>query len=341
MVTALVSPAKPAPGRGDVVGDHQIGVFLFQLFAGVLGTFCVSAAKATRICPSRLRAPQFGGDVCGVFKFQGHALAAFFDLLRGYGAGTEIRRGGGLNDHIALRRAGKHRLAQFGAGNDGRKLHARGRRQGDGAGDERHLRAAVARGLGDGEAHLARGAVGQKAHGVEHLARGAGGDEHAAAGEVLFFAEDFFDGAQDGLRLFHAAHVLVAAGEVPAGGAAEAHAPGEQAFGVFLRGGVFPHGGVHRRRQQHRAAHGQKRGAEKIVGDAAGELGQRVGRWRARPRTGRPLGQRDVRDLVARGEEVGMDGIAAERRQRHRRDELAGVLRHHCAYLGAFLFQQG
>ena len=117
---------------------------------------------------------------------------------------------------------------------------------------------------------------------------GAGGDKHAATGEVLFFAEDFFDGAQDGLRFLHAAHVLVAAGEMPAGGAAEAHAPGAQAFGVFLRGGVFPHGGVHRRRQQHRAAHGQIRGAEKIVGDAAGELGQRVGRGGRDHETGRP-----------------------------------------------------
>ena len=290
--------------------------------------------------PFALAPAQFGGDVRGVFKLQIHTLAAFLDLLRSHGAGAEIRRGRGLNDHVAAFRAGEHRLAQFGAGNDGHELHARGRGQGDGAGDERHGRPPVARGLGDGKAHLARGAVGQKAHRVEHLARGAGGDEQTAASKVLFGAKGVFDGLQNGGRLLHAPHVLIAAGEVAAGGAAEARAPGTQAFDVFLCGGVLPHGGVHRRGQQHGAAHGQIGGGEQIVGDAGSKLGEDVGRGGRDHEQIRPLGKGDVGDLVAGGKEVGMDAVPRERFQRQGGDEPAGMLRHHDAHLRAPLFQQ-
>ena len=57
MVTALVSPAKPAPGRVTSLATTRSAFFFSSFLRAFSATFCVSAAKATRICPSRLRAP--------------------------------------------------------------------------------------------------------------------------------------------------------------------------------------------------------------------------------------------------------------------------------------------
>ena len=52
------------------------------------------------------------------------------------------------------------------------------------ADDEGHLRPAVERGLGDGDAHLARGSVADEADRIDRLGGAAGGDDDVPAGEV-------------------------------------------------------------------------------------------------------------------------------------------------------------
>ena len=67
--------------------------------------------------------------------------------------------------------------------------------------------------------------------------------------------------------------------------------PVAQQGDVRLRRRVIPHCVVHRRRDHERAARGERRGGEQVVGEAAGQLGDRVRR-----------GRRDQEDVGARDE---------------------------------------
>src|SRR6185436_5241973 len=100
---------------------------------------------------------------------------------------------------------------------------------------------------------------------------------------------------------------------------------------------VLPHVVVHRGRDDHRAAGGQRGGGDEVVGQAGGELGQRVGR-RRREQVDVGVGdQLEVRERVVVGrrlvgeraaggvalELVDEDGRPGQRRERRRAHELA------------------
>src|SRR5439155_13569669 len=132
---------------------------------------------------------------------------------------------------------------------------------------------------GDGEALLARGAVGDQAYWIDRLGGGAGGDEDVAAGQRLAAAasEGGRDGLEDRLRLRHAPGTELAAGHGPVLGPDEEDAVGLQGREVPLGGGVAPHAYVHRRRHQHRLVGGQQGGGGKVAGEAVRRLGHQVG----------------------------------------------------------------
>ena len=83
----------------------------------------------------------------------------------------------------------------------------------------------------------------------------------------------------------------VGAGEPALGRLDDEGAARAQGRDVGPGGGVLPHLGVHRRREHHRAAGGEQRVGEQVVGQAVRGLGQQVGGGRARRRPGRRSGR--------------------------------------------------
>jgi hypothetical protein len=144
------------------------------------------------------------------------------------------------------------------------------------------------------------------------------------------------DGAQEVGRLGEAAHPPLALGPERAdAGVEQRHPPRAKRREVRLRGGVLVHVVVHRRGDEDRARRGERRAREEVVGQAVGELGDRV---RARRGDQEDVGVADELEMAERvvvgwhlvGERAarrvalelaGQDRRAAERRERRRADE--------------------
>ncbi len=120
-----------------------------------------------------------------------------------------------------------------------------------------------------------------------------------------------------------------AAGEISAAGLDDEHAATAQDFQVRLRGRMLPHVDVHGGSDDHGRGGGEIERAEEVVGDALGELGDRVGGGRSDQKSVDRLRNRDVFDggvevglLVARAEHAGDDLLAGQRGEGQRADEL-------------------
>ena len=92
---------------------------------------------------------------------------------------------------------------------------------------------------------------------------------------------------------------------------------------VVPRGRVLPHLGVHRGREQHRAAGREQRGGQQVVGAAVRGAGQQVRRRRGDDHEVRLLAQLDVRHRRDVGEHPGVHGLPGQRLERGGADELA------------------
>ena len=90
---------------------------------------------------------------------------------------------------------------------------------------------------------------------------------------------------------------------------------------VVPRGRVLPHLGVHRGREQHRAAGREQRGGQQVVGAAVRGAGQQVRRRRGDDHEVRLLAQLDVRDRRDVGEHPGVHGLPGQRLERGGADE--------------------
>ena len=209
-------------------------------------------------------------------------------------------------DVVERERGVEHRLR--GRGRD--RLDAGGRRDGEVRGEQDDLGAAPARLLGERDAHPPGRAVADEADGVDRLARAAGGDEHALAGEAPR-REQLPDPRGDLVGLGHPADAPLALGRLALVGPDELDAARRQRLDVRARRRVRPHARVHRGRDEHGPAVGERRLGEHVVGEPVGELRERVRRAR---RDDEQVGARQVLvEIVAggpageRGEGLGAD----------------------------------
>ena len=79
-----------------------------------------------------------------------------------------------------------------------------------------------------------------------------------------------------------------------------------QLFQIGLDQRVGIHVDVHGRRNHNRSGGGQQNGGEQIVGQAAGEFGQQVGRGRGKQDQVGRIGQADVADFGLLGQVKGL-----------------------------------
>jgi len=143
-----------------------------------------------------------------------------------------------------------------------------------------------------------------------------------------------FDGGEDLVRLRHAPEAVLAAGHVALVGADGHDAARLQGGEVRLGRGVLPHAHVHRRGDQHRLVGGEQRGGGQVVGAPLRHLGQDVGGGRRHHQQVGVARQLDVAHLrlVGEVEELAVDLVAAQGRERQRRHELRARLGENAAH---------
>src|ERR1039458_3848528 len=280
------------------------------------------------------------------------------ELFRSDGGHAEVGYGGGADDHGRVGQVLHDGGAHLRGAGDGDEGAAGGRRERSGGGDKDDLRAALAGGFGEGVAHLAAGAVAEKADGVDGLAGASGGDEDGLAVKVLCGRglQGGEHGLGDGVDVGEAAGAGHAAGEVAAAGFYDGDAAGLKYRDIRTCRRVVPHVHVHRGGDDDRSGGGKKHGGEEVVGEAVGHLGEDVGGGgRDDDRVG-GLGLRDVLDLgcffgapriVETSGELallaphgGDDFVAGERGEGKRLNELLGGAGHDDADVDFILLQE-
>ncbi len=138
------------------------------------------------------------------------------------------------------------------------------------------------------------------------------------ASEPAVPLEQLLDPASDGLGLAHPAGPDLTLRELARLGADELDSARTQSRCVGLSRLVFPHAGVHRRRDQHRTAVSERRLGENVVGEPVRQLRQRVCGQR---RDHEQIGALEVRIGI------GARGLAREREERLGPNESVGGLR--------------
>ena len=254
-----------------------------------------------------------------------------------------IRHSRCLNHDILLRRFLLHDRQQVRRRFDCNDPHVlRYRRRGASL-HKRHLRAPVPGRFRQCKAHFPAGIIGQKAHGVQPLPGGSGGDEHLQPRQIVFPRKDLPDLFHNLRRFAHPPGALVAAGQDTRSRAGEPHAPLPQGFHVLPRGLRGPHAGVHGRGDQHRCLRRQHGGAQHVVRDTAGHLGQDIRRRRRDYKHVRQFGQRHVLHVPVfrRGKSVRNHRVRAQGLKRQRRHKLRRVFRHDYVDAGAQMTQTG
>ena len=187
--------------------------------------------------------------------------------------GRPVVGDGGGHDHHVRVRPGERLALHVRRGRRLDDVDARRRRHREVGGEQRDVRAAAARLLGEGDAHAPGRAVADEADGVDRLARPARADEHPLAlNRLVASLEEWAHRSKisSGSAMRPAPHSPSASS--PSLRADELDAPLAQQRDVRLRGRVLPHADVHRRRDDERPAVRERR---------LGERGCRPARARA------------------------------------------------------------
>ena len=263
---------------------------------------------------------QFAQDVRVLDQPQGlRAGAGLLDLLFASGLGPVVGDGRGHDHGVRFRRGGQHRRLQL-AGR-GHPLHLGARRVGEVhvRRHQGHLRAAGGRGPGERIALPPGRPVAEEADGIEFLPGAARADHDPAARQISRQPGDAPGehpdrGLIELIGLGQAAGTGVGAGQPPGRGFENQAATLTQGAHVGPGGRVLPHLGVHRGREDHRAARHQQDRGEQVVGPAGGRTGQQVSRGGGGEDEIRLLAEPDMGHLVHAGEGARGDRLTGQSR---------------------------
>ena len=334
-IDGLVVGAAEDRSPADVVDHEQVAALAGQLGAGELEHRAGVVAGLGGEAHHHRAGPGPGGAssarMSGFWvssRRRRGAVVGLLDLgLADRRSGRKSAGAAAITTASAEAGGGQHRVAQLLGGLDPDHLDAGRVGQRDVGGHQGHLGAAGGRGAGQRVALQARGAVAEEAHRVEVLAGAAGGHHD------LRPARSRLRRRRGPARRWQTSKISSGSGSRPlpvsapvsrpSAGSMTRHAALAQRGDVGLGGGVLPHLGVHRRGEDHRAAGGQQRVGEQVVGQAVGGLGQQVGGGRARPRPGRPTGRSGRAGTSWTSlPDLGRDRLAGQRRPGRRADEL-------------------
>ena len=311
----------------------------------------VSAAKPTRIGRG-VREPgspggrgRAGEDVLGRLEVDRQAFAAG-QLRRGGPLRAEVGYGGGHHQDIDASRMSRT-ASRISAVVSTRTMAASlGRAAVTWPTTSVTPRAALDRGLGDGDAHLAGRSVADEPDGIDRLGGAARGDEDLPAGEVRLagrldpgraisrirspdwtLPDGRDDGVDDPRQLREAPDADLPGRERPGvrldDRVAEVVA---QPADILPRRGMRPHLAVHRRRDDDGGGRSEGRRGDRVAREAVGHRPEPVGGRRGDDdRVGRVRGD-DVADPAVRqeGQEVRLRRVPAQRIERERGDEAGG-----------------
>ena len=174
----VVGAVKAKPGARHIIGKHEVtalarelGLRLLDEVLGLGGKAHQQTGKAHGACAAQ--------NIRRALQLQAEAGVVFLDLLRGLGHRAVIGNSGGEDANLHARQHGLHGLQHFLGALHLVQLRPIRSAQADRAADEQDLVALIKGSLGQGIAHAAAAAVGEKSNRVQGLARGAGGDEQA------------------------------------------------------------------------------------------------------------------------------------------------------------------
>jgi hypothetical protein len=204
-------------------------------------------------------------DVFRRFELDLRDAALFLDLVLCRVPRAEVCHGGRHDQRVALRRFCQHRLQHLLCGFHRKDTRANRWNQRGGRCDQRDLRAHIQRGLGEGIALPAGGAVGEHAHGVERLLRSSRRDRDPLPGERTVPPEQEAHMADDLRRLEHASHAGEPRGEMPLRRSNEGRAALLQDPDIFLHRRVVVHTAVHGGGDQKGGAHCQRSDRQQVI----------------------------------------------------------------------------
>ena len=146
-----------------------------------------------------------------------------------------------------------------------------------------------------------------------------------AAGEVASDGRRIENRSNNVAGLRHPPRSAIRTGQLARFGADNADAARAQRLDIGDRRGVLPHLGVHRRSDEHGSSARKNGVAEKVVGLAGRDLGDRIGRSRRDNDDVCGLADGDVSNLVHTLVEVGVNRVAADCLKSGQPHELEGV----------------
>ena len=253
--------------------------------------------------PGLLSLAQLGQHVRrGLEHDLGHPVA-LLELLVRHRLGPEVGDRGRHDDHVRVGEAGQDRPRHVVGGVHPFDRDPGGVRGPADRGDERDGGAPSGGALGHCVPHLPGRPVPDEPNRVDRLACPSRRDQHTHSGEVARFCEHVGGRGHDALGLGKPAGAGIAAGKATFLGIDHVHAPGAQHREVLLDGGVLPHLGVHRRREQDGRLRRQQRGGEEIVGDAVRVLADDLGGGGRHDDQVRAAAEPRVRDRIGTLEE--------------------------------------
>src|SRR6201997_1982961 len=235
---------------GDIVGDDQVGVFLREFFARILGDIAGFGGKSNDQAISFL-ARDSGEDIGIRFQSQRDLFRGFLYFLCGDYRGTVVGDGRGENGSGGLRKVIFDGTQHFRSGAHIYACYTRGSFKRGRPADHNYLRAALRSGLGNRVPHSSRGAIGQESYWVEIFLGGAGGQKNCLPFEVTAYLQNFAHRGNNRLLTGQASRAGHAAGEIAFVRIYNLNAANAQTVQIFLSSRMIPHVDVHGRSDYH------------------------------------------------------------------------------------------
>ena len=213
--------------------------------------------------------------------------------------------------------------------------------QGRGAGYQCDRRAPEHTVFCNGIAHLSGGMVADETNGINGFQRGACCYKDVQAGHIFGESDGPLQCLEQCFRFGHFAVSRISTGQIAGGGGDDFHTIVPAFVQIILHDPVAVHAGVHGGSHDFGTFAGKESGGQHVVGNAAGDLADDIGRGRSQQKDVRLFGQRDMFHLEFKipVESVNQAFVAGQCFQGNGRYKVGGVFCHDNGDIAAAFFQ--